>query len=106
MLKTDGCRSFHSEAQLHSTRGALGQTGLKSPRHYLSCLLEQEIACTGQNGGQKKGYRFTVFERARRPRRAYLLVGNQGLARLHLNGSAAESNFIQLELVCGRSNDP
>ena len=29
----------HDEAQLHSTRGALGQTGLKSPRHYLSCLL-------------------------------------------------------------------
>ena len=30
---------WHDEAQLHSTRGALGQTGLKSPRHYLSCLL-------------------------------------------------------------------
>ena len=29
----------HDEAQLHSTRGALGQTGLKSPRHYQSCLL-------------------------------------------------------------------
>ena len=29
----------HDEAQLHSTWGALGQTGLKSPRHYLSCLL-------------------------------------------------------------------
>ena len=27
----------HDEAQLHSTRGALGQTGLKSPRHY-SCI--------------------------------------------------------------------
>ena len=31
----------HDEAQLHSTRGALGQTGLKSPRHYQSCLLIQ-----------------------------------------------------------------
>ena len=30
---------WHDEAQLHSTRGALGQTGLKSPRHYQSCLL-------------------------------------------------------------------
>ena len=35
---------WHDEAQLHSTRGALGQIGLKSPRHYLSCLLRREVS--------------------------------------------------------------
>jgi hypothetical protein len=49
----------HDEAQLHSTWGALGQIGLKSPRHYLSCLLEQEIACTGPEWGPKKGLPFS-----------------------------------------------